>query len=375
MNTISALKPGERLSILDEDGEFDESIAPEIDGDRLAAMFEAMLRARRFDERQLRLQRQGDIGTFAPVHGQEAAQVGAIACIDADDWFVPSFRESAAALWRGVPMENLLLFSAGYNEGAWLDQGSRNLPIAIPVASQLPHAVGIAYAMQRRGSDRVVMTFFGDGATSEGDFHEAMNFAGVYELPIVFLCQNNQWAISTPRDKQTRSSTLAQKSVAYGFPGIQVDGNDVFAVHAASREAVDRARNGDGPTLIEAVTYRMEVHTTADDPSKYRSETEEHRWAQRDPLDRLRQFLLRRELLSEDGITEIEEDIETEIDDAWARTKTRMSSLTDPGVIFEHHFEDMPPRLQQQRNALTGEPFGKDKDDEKENGDGRNDDG
>lgn len=361
----------ERLSVLDENGELDDSNAPELDRDRLAAMFEAMLRARRFDERQLRLQRQGDIGTFAPVRGQEAAQIGAVAAIDADDWFVPSFRESAAALWRGVSMEDLLLYSAGYNEGGWLEQGGCNLPISIPVASQLPHAAGIAYALQRRESDRVVMTFFGDGATSEGDFHEAMNFAGVYGLPVVFLCQNNQWAISTPRDHQTRSSTLAQKSIAYGFPGIQVDGNDLFAVHAASREAVSRARDGDGPTLIEAVTYRMEVHTTADDPSKYRSKEEEKRWARRDPLDRVRQFLLHRDQLTEDGIRELEEDIETEIDYAWQRARKRMRKLTDPTVIFDHHYKDMPPRLEHQRDTLAAQA-------ERKSGrrtDGRDDDG
>ena len=362
----------QRLSILNEDGEFDDSSAPEIDDDLLLSMFKAMLRARRFDERQLRLQRQGEIGTFAPVHGQEAAQIGAIAAIDEEDWFVPSFRESAAALWRGVPMENLLLYTAGYNEGGWMEKGSRSLPIAIPVASQLPHAAGLAYAMKHRGENHVVMAFFGDGATSEGDFHEAMNFAGVYELPVVFLCQNNQWAISTPREQQTRSATLAQKSFAYGFPGVQVDGNDVFAVYKACGDAVRRARDGDGPTLIEAVTFRMEVHTTADDPSKYRSEEEEQRWAERDPLDRLQKFLEDRDLLGEDGVSELEEAIEKEIDKAWEQTQARMEELDDPRVIFEHHYETMPKRLERQRDSLSEKP---EKTNEEENGNDRDDDG
>ena len=210
---------------------------------------------------------------------------------------VPSFRETAALLWRGWPIEKILLFFAGYLEGGQPAPDQRDLPITIPVATQLPHAVGLAYAAQYKGDDAVVMAYCGDGATSEGDFHEALNFAGVWHVPVVFVVQNNQWAISVPLKKQTHSRTIAQKALAYGFPGIQVDGNDVLAVQVATREAVERARAGGGPTLIECVTYRLGVHTTADDPTKYRSEEEVKAWERKDPLTRFVAYLEKKNLL------------------------------------------------------------------------------
>ena len=185
----------------------------------------------------------------------------------------------------------------------------RDLPVTIPVATQLPHAVGLAYGIQYRGEDSVVMVYFGDGATSEGDFHEAANFAGVWHGPVVFVCQNNQWAISVPLKKQTNSRTIAQKATAYGFPGIQVDGNDVLAVYAASREAVDRARAGNGPTLIECVTYRLGMHTTADDPTKYRSEEEVKAWERKDPLTRFTAYLEKRNVAVSGVVAEVDAEI------------------------------------------------------------------
>src|SRR5439155_425244 len=217
------------------------------------------------------------------------------------DWMVPSFRETAAMLWRGWPIEKLLMTFAGQLEGCQPAPEQHDLPITIPVGTQLPHAVGLAYAAQYRGDDVVVMAYFGDGATSEGDFHEALNFAGVWHVPVVFVCQNNQWAISVPLKKQTHSRTIAQKALAYGLPGLQVDGNDVLAVYAATKEAVDRAREGNGPTLIECVTYRLGVHTTADDPTKYRSEEEVREWERKDPLTRFVEYLRKKNLL-EDGL-------------------------------------------------------------------------
>src|SRR5215475_773442 len=234
----------EHLSILDSDGNLDTALEPDIAPDELKRMYRAMVLGRRLDERMVRLQRQGRIGTFPPIKGQEASQIGSVATLRPTDWMVPSFRETAAMLWRGWPIERLLLFFAGYLEGGRPGPTQHDLPIAIPVSTQVPHAVGLAYAAQYRGDDAVVMTYFGDGATSEGDFHEAMNFAGVWHVPIVFICQNNQWAISVPLKKQTHSRTIAQKALAYGFPGLQVDGNDVLAVHVAAREAVARARRG-----------------------------------------------------------------------------------------------------------------------------------
>jgi pyruvate dehydrogenase E1 component alpha subunit len=256
---------------------------------------------------------------------------------------VPSFRETAAMIWRGWPIERLLLFFAGYTEGGQPEPGQHDLPITIPVATQLPHAVGLAYAAQYRGDDVVVMAFFGDGATSEGDFHEALNFAGVWHVPVVFVCQNNQWAISVPLKKQTHSRTLAQKALAYGVPGIQVDGNDVLAVYAASREAVDRARSGGGPTMIECVTYRLGVHTTADDPTKYRSQEEVAAWERKDPLTRFAAYLKKKRLL-EPGL---EEAIDAEI--AAAIQRFEAVGPADPLAMFAHAYAEPPAHLLAQR--------------------------
>src|SRR6516225_383970 len=299
----------ESLSILDREGPLDSALDPKLSAGDLKSLYRAMLLGRRIDERMVRLQRQGRIGTFAPIKGQEASQMGSVFTLRRQDWMVPSFRETAAMVWRGWPIEKLLRFYAGHIEGGSPAPDQHDLPVAIPVATQLPHAVGLAYAAQYRGDDVVVMVFFGDGATSEGDFHEALNFAGVWHVPVVFVCQNNQWAISVPLKKQTHSRTIAQKALAYGLPGIQVDGNDVLAVYVAAREAVDRARQGNGPTLIECVTYRLGVHTTADDPSKYRSEEEVKAWGQKDPLTRFKAYLEKPNLLEEGLDQRVDEEI------------------------------------------------------------------
>src|SRR5437870_5024529 len=299
----------EYLSILDSDGNLDAALEPKLSPGELRSLHRAMVLARRFDERMVRLQRQGRIGTFAPIKGQEASQLGSVITLRATDWMVPSFRETAAMIWRGWPIEKILLFFAGYVEGGRPAPDQRDLPITIPVGTQLPHAVGLAYAAQYRGDDAVVMAYFGDGATSEGDFHEALNFAGVWHVPVVFVCQNNQWAISVPLKKQTHSRTIAQKALAYGLPGIQVDGNDVLAVYAVAREAVDRARAGEGPTLIECVTYRLGVHTTADDPTKYRTAEEVAEWERKDPLTRFAAYLKKKRLLDDGLEAQVDEEI------------------------------------------------------------------
>src|SRR5712691_4982022 len=337
----------EYLSILDSDGNLDAALEPEISPDQLQALYRAMLLGRRLDERMVRLQRQGRVGTFAPIKGQEASQIGSVFSLRRTDWMVPSFRETAAMLWRGWPIEKLLLFFAGHLEGGQPAPDQRDLPITIPVATQLPHAVGLAYAAQYRGDDVVVMAFFGDGATSEGDFHEALNFAGVWHVPIVFVCQNNQWAISVPIKKQTHSRTLAQKALAYGFPGIQVDGNDVLAVYAASREAVERARRGDGPTLIECITYRLGMHTTSDDPTKYRSAEEVAAWERKDPLTRFSAYLRKKNLLEEG----LEAQVDAEIAEAVQRFEA--SPPADPLTMFDHVYAELPPDLKAQRESLA----------------------
>jgi pyruvate dehydrogenase E1 component alpha subunit len=334
------------LSILDSDGALDDALDPRIPPDELKRMYRGMLLARRLDERMVKLQRQGRIGTFAPLKGQEAAQIGSVATLTPRDWMVPSFRETAAMLWRGWPIEKMLMFFAGYLEGGQPAPEQRDLPITIPVATQLPHAVGLAYAAQYKDDDAVVMAYFGDGATSEGDFHEAANFAGVWHVPVVFVCQNNQWAISVPLKKQTHSRTIAQKALAYGFPGIQVDGNDLFAVYAATREAVARARAGEGPTLIECVTYRLGVHTTADDPTKYRSDDEVKAWEKKDPLTRLVPYLERKGLLAPGLDAEIDAEI------AAAVERFEAAPPPDPVTIFDHVYAERPPHLEAQRTEL-----------------------
>jgi pyruvate dehydrogenase E1 component alpha subunit len=260
---------------------------------------------------------------------------------------VPSFRETAAMIWRGWSIEKVLYLFSGRLEGGQPEPDQHDLPVCIPVATQMPHAVGLAYAAQYRGDDAVVMAYCGDGATSEGDFHEALNFAGVWSVPVVFVVQNNQWAISVPLKKQTHSATIAQKALAYGIPGIQVDGNDVLAVYAASREAVERARAGDGPTLIEAVTYRLGVHTTADDPTKYRSEEEVKAWERKDPLTRFTAYLEKRNV----AVAGVEADVDAQI--AAAVAAFEAAPPPDPLGMFDHAYGAPPAALEAQRAEVA----------------------
>lgn len=345
----------EYLSILDERGKVDRMLQPKLSTELLLTLHEKMLLSRRFDERMFSLQRQGRLGTFAPVKGQEAAQIGAVAALNDSDWIVPAFREVAAYIWRGLPLEGLLLYNAGYNEGGRVPDDAHFLPISIPVGSQMVHAAGLAYGLKLQKKQDIAMTFFGDGATSEGDFHEAMNFAMAYACPVVFICQNNQYAISVPRAKQTTSRTLAQKAFAYDMPCIQVDGNDVLAVYVAAKEAVERARKHQIPTLIECVTYRLSVHTTVDDPTKYRSKEEEKQWEKRDPIPRFQRYLKSRKLLSDAEMTRVEAHIEQDIAKAVEDWQGQMTRLTDPSVMFDHLYAERPPSLQAQLEAFQKE--------------------
>ena len=352
--TIELSHQIERLSILDEDGNLDDSLEPEIGDDLLLRLHRMMLLGRRFDERMFKLQRQGRLGTLVPIKGQEASQLGAVAALHASDWMVPAFRETAALLWRGQSMESVLLANGGFFQGNRVPEDVNALPVSIPVATQILHGAGIAYAIKLRGKDDVAMTFFGDGATSEGDFYEALNFAGVFQVPAIFVCQNNQWAISIPRAHQTAAKTLAQKALAAGIPGIQVDGNDVLAVYVAAREAVARARAGDGPTLIENVTYRLSVHTTADDPSVYRDEEEVAKWEKREPIQRFQKYLIDKGLLSEENIASLEDEIKTEIREAVEQAEKQMEDLSSEALtMFDHIYAEMPPYLQEQRDELA----------------------
>lgn len=345
----------DHLSILDAEGNLDRELEPDIPDELLLRLYRFMVMGRRLDERMLNLQKQGRIGTFAPIRGQEASQLGAVAALQDKDWVVPAFREHIAQVWRGVPIEGVLLAYGGFDEGTRIPDGINMTPVAVPVSSQTLHAVGLGMAMNYRQSGQVAMVFFGDGATSEGDFHEAMNFAAVFNAPVIFLCQNNHWAISVPRSHQTKSKTLAQKALAYGMHGIQVDGNDVLAVYAAAREAVERARSGGGPTLIENVTYRMSVHTTADDPKKYRTEQEVEEWIKRDPITRFQTYLTDKGLLSQETIDRIEEEVKNEIQAAVDRAEQQMAAPVDMLDMFDHMYAEMPPALQEQREELRQE--------------------
>jgi pyruvate dehydrogenase E1 component alpha subunit len=338
------------LQILDPEGHLDRDLEPQLPPETLRTLYRFMVLARQLDLRMLSLQRQGRIGTFAPLIGQEAAQIGSAFALDPTDWMVPSFREAAAYLLRGLPPTSILLYYMGHEKGNEIPPGQRDLPVNIPVASQLPHAVGIALAARVRHDPCAVLTYFGDGATSEGDFHEACNFAGVFQLPLVFVCQNNQYAISHRRDRQTRARTLAQKAIAYGFDGLQVDGNDLLAVYVATRDALARAKAGKGPTLIECVTYRMSLHTTADDPSRYRSKAEEEEWQKKDPIPRFRDYLKGKGLWDAAWQEHLEHDIEAEIRRAVEEAEAERQF--DPADMFDHVFASKPPFLQTQQEEL-----------------------
>lgn len=338
------------LQILDAEGHLDRDLEPDIPPDSLRLLYHTMVLARQLDLRMLSLQRQGRMGTFAPLMGQEAAQVGSAFALEPTDWMVPGFREAAAYILRGLPLKHILLYYMGREEGNKIPDGHRDLPVNIPVGSQLPHAVGLALAARIRRDPCAILAYFGDGATSEGDFHEACNFAGVFQLPIVFLCENNQYAISHPWTRQTRARTLAQKAIAYGFDGLQVDGNDLLAVYVATRDALTRAKAGKGPTLIECVTYRMGLHTTADDPSRYRPKAEEEEWQKKDPIPRFRGYLQGKGLWDEAWQTHIEGEIEAEIRRAVEEAEADRDF--DPGDMFDYVFATMPPYLKAQQAEL-----------------------
>ena len=303
--------------------------------EEMKTLYVDMVEARVFDAKSIAMQRQGRLATYAPFRGQEAAQIGAAAALHDEDWVAGTYRD-AALNWRaGYPWELLILGRTGDERGGQVPEGINVLPPSITVGGHMIHAVGLAWAEQLQHTDRIALTSFGDGATSEGDFHEAMNFAAVYGTPTVFFCQNNGYAISYPTSEQTKSESIAIKASAYGMPGVQVDGNDVVAVLVAVREAAARARSGQGPTLIEALTYRMGPHTTADDPTRYRSGSEDDEWEEKDPLTRVRRLLEQQGEWSEDWESELEEQAALNIEKAveWAE------------AVPEPTFEEMLNRM------------------------------
>jgi pyruvate dehydrogenase E1 component alpha subunit len=340
----------EMVSILAPDGSCDATLRPALDDQQVQQIYRQMWLLRIYDRKAVTLQRQGRFGTYAQMEGQEACMVASTLPLQARDWLVPSYRETGAMWMHGVPLKQLSLYWMGNELGSQMPEGVRVLPISIPVGTHPLHAVGLAYAGAYRQDSSVAVTYFGDGATSEGDVHEAMNMAGVYRLPCIFFCQNNQYAISVPRQSQTASPTIAQKALAYGFPGMLVDGNDIFAVYGVMHEAVERARRGHGPSLIEAYTYRMGAHTTADDPSKYRDAAELEEWRGRDPLLRVQRYLQQHGQWSEAWENQIDAECTAEVEQAMADAAAVPPPA--PQDMFRYMYATMTPQLIEQEAAL-----------------------
>ena len=338
------------LQILNELGKADEQLMPRIAESDIKKMFELMLLTRAFDETALKLQREGRLGVYAPARGQEAAQVGAAFAMLEEDWLFPTYRDIGAYLTRKMPPELLYLYFKGDERGMQIPEGQNNFSLAIPVGSQIYHAVGAGIAAKIKEKKHAVLVFFGDGATSKADFHEALNFAGVFKAPVVFVCENNQWAISVPRSKQTAAQSIAQKAIAYGFSGVQVDGNDVFGVYKAVSEALEKARAGGGPTLIECVTYRMGDHTTADDASKYRDPKEVEYWKQRDPIDRLHKYMQSKGFWSAEYEEKLVQEITKRIEEAV--TKAENVTPAGPTDIFKYVYAEPTQNMKEQLEEL-----------------------
>lgn len=343
----------EHLQVMDEEGRLDPALAQGILSDEETThLYEFMVLCRHLDEVAFKLQRSGRMGTYPQNKGQEAVAIGVgHAAVKGTDFIVPCYRENAALFLHGLPMHYVLLHWMGDERGNAIPEGVGQLPLCIPIGTQMLHATGIAWAFKLRKESRVAVTFFGDGATSEGDFHEAMNFASTFQVPLVFICQNNQWAISVPREVQTASETIAQKAIAYGMPTTQVDGNDLFAVVKAAREAIERARAGGGPSFIEAVTYRLADHTTADDARRYRDVKELEAWQSKDPLIRLRRYLEGKGLWTSDRQRDVEERAKTTVSEV-IRTA---EGIEKPGTddMFDHVFaQPLPPELERQKQTL-----------------------
>jgi len=353
------------LQILSPNGSVDTALLPSLPPDRLVELYRQMVMVRIMDTRMLALQRQGRIGFYGTCKGQEAATVGSGAAVAARDWVYPALREGAVLLMRGFPLDRYVaqLMGNGHDEAHGRQMpchfGSgkyRFVTLSSVIGTQIPQAMGTAWAAKIKHDDVVTLAYFGDGATSSTDFHCALTFAAVHKVPCVFFCQNNQFAISVPFSKQTASAGIAVKAVAYGMPGIAVDGNDVLAVYRATREAVDRARSGEGPTLIEAITYRLEGHSSSDDPTRYRDETVTKAWAARDPIARFRRYLELEGLVSASLDEQIQAELKASIDAAI--TKAEAGPAPDVETLFTDVYAEMPAHIVEQRDEVLREQGG-----------------
>ena len=345
------VRPPEPISVLAPDGSVRPGEQVEESPDLLQTMYRWMTFGRIFDTRLTNLQRQGRLFTYAPIAGQEAAQVGSSLALQQEDWLFGSYRDGLASIVHKLPPEHVPLFFRGHPKAGMVPPDVNVFGLQIGIAEQIPHAVGVAWGMKLRKTNAATLALFGDGATSEGAFHEAINFAGVLRAPVVLVCQNNGWAISVPRSSQTASETLAQKAAAYGVPGRLVDGNDVLAMYREVGAALTRARSGQGPTFIEAVTYRFGPHSTADDPKRYRSTTELTEWQDtRDPLTRLRTYLEHESLWDETKQKALEEEIRAEV--ATVVTAALTEPVPSPESMFGHVYATPSPLLEEQQREL-----------------------
>ncbi|MFB6190230.1 MAG: pyruvate dehydrogenase (acetyl-transferring) E1 component subunit alpha [Candidatus Nanohaloarchaea archaeon] len=338
----------ERIEVMDADAETD------LGEEELQDLYRQMVLARKFDEKAFSLQRRGEISTYAPHKGQEAAQVGAVFAMEEDDWAVPSFRETPVFISRGAPLEKIFQRWMGDANGQKGLSELNMLPVAIPVGTQNLHTAGIGMAMEKEGDDTAVIGFTGDGSTSEGDFHEALNFSGVFDAHSVFLVQNNRYAISMPVERQTASDTLAQKALGHGIEGLQVDGNDVLAVVEAIQYALEKAREGE-PVLVEALTYRLEDHTTSDDSTRYRDEEEVEEWKEKDPLRRLEDYMKDNGSWT-DELEEFEDEAEERIQEA--AEKAMEMDDPKPEEMFDYLYGEMPDMLEKEKEEYLGENDG-----------------
>lgn len=336
--------------IVDKDGFLIlEDYKDKITRDLVLTFYRHLIRVRTFDRKAKNLQRQGRIGTYAMIEGQEGAQVGSAMALKENDWMYPTYRDHAASITFGHSLPTILAYWKGRVEGGVPPKGKHIVPPSVPIATQLPLAAGTAMAEKYKGTNNAVICYFGDGATSEGDFHEGMNFASVFKAPVVFFNQNNSYAISVPIEKQMNSKTIAQKSAAYAIPGVRIDGNDIFVVYFETLKALERARNGHGPTLIEAVTWRYGAHTTADDPTKYRNQEESEKRREFDPVTRVEKFMKNYGYWDEEWVENQKQLVEEEINQA----VIEMEAMPSPNVsdLFDHIFAEPTWTIQEQKNA------------------------
>lgn len=340
----------EYLQILDDSGNCDEALMPKISNEQIKKMYEMLVLIRVFDQKAFNMQRQGRLGTYIQFKGQEACQVGSAMALEDNDWIFPMYRNSGLLIARKHPIVQVLQYWNGDERGLKSPQNVNNFPISITVGTHTTHAVGAAWAAKLKGAKQVAITYFGDGATSKGDFHEAMNFAGVFNAPCIFFCENNQFAISVPRAKQTHAETIAQKAIAYGVEGIQIDGMDIFAVYRATKEAIEKARAGKGPTLIEAYTYRLCDHSTSDDASRYRSKEEFEAWMKKDSIERLEKYMRKKGLLDDAYKAKVLEQSQQVIEKAV--TEFEKLPAPEPKDIFKYVYAEMTQQQKEEMEEL-----------------------